>query len=577
MVTTAQDHETQEMVALNGDIVGYNKLLADDFDTTSRAVEKYEALVRERIHQSRGTLVNFVGDNFMAVFDGAKDAMQAAIGITTSIEDFNADLPRQRQVRFRLGIDEGAVAATDGQYFGDALNIAARIQSLAQPGGVSISGRVYRSLDEPALRFRPTGRKELKNIPEKIEVYRFMELPTDGGAPKDRGRLSLENPTIAVFPINTAGADPSVAAAGEMIRADLIHRLASIPNLNVVDATGEIDLASMDRSVPYLIETGLHQLGTKVRVYAKLIDAATMNIMSSDRWDADIDDLFALSDEVSESTARSIEVELIIGEPARLYNELDDPEAIQQIYVGWYHLTTGTPEGWRKARELFEQVAEKHPDEPVGHSLSAYANWGGATSGLIDQDSGLEMAFEQAARGIELGDPTGMSNAVQAAILLAQGRHEEALVKVDEAVITRPTCDVTYALEGSVRRYMGEWEKSLDLVDTAISLTPVVKPWYPTIQACSLFMGNRLEQASVTAEAVLENQPNNLEALLVLAATQVRMGMERRAKATAETIRERFPTVDVQTWLDDNPYQDQEMVGRWKDDLTELGLIDSVA
>ena len=563
------------MVAVNGDIVGYSRLMADDFEATSRAVENHETLVREQVHRTTGTLVNFVGDNFMAVFGDAKDAMQAAIGITTAIEDFNADLPRQRQVRFRLGIDEGAVSATDGQYFGDALNIAARIQSIAEPGGVSISGKVYRSLDEPALRFRPTGRKELKNIPERIEVYRFMELPTDGGAPKKRARLSMETPTIAVFPMHTEGLDPSVASAGKMIRADVVHRLTSVPNLNVVDATGEIDLANMNRSVPYLLETGLHQIGTKVRVYAKLIDAATMNIMSSDRWDADIDDLFDLSDEVSESIGRSIEVELIIGEPARLYDELDDPESIQQIYLGWYHLTTGTPEGWRKARDLFKQVAEKHPDEPVGHSLSAYTNWAGATGGLLDQDSGLELAFEQAARGVELGDPTGMSNAVQAAILLSQGRHEEALVKVDEAVITRPTCDVTFALEGSVRRYMGEWEKSLDLVDTAISLTPVVKPWYPTIQACSLFMGDRLEQAAVTAETVLETQPNNLEALLVLAATQVRLGMERRAKATAETIKERFPTVDVQTWLDNNPYQDREMVEAWRRDLVEVGLIDA--
>ena len=118
---------------------------------------------------------------------------------------------------------------------------------------------------------------------------------------------------------------------------------------------------------------------------------------------------------------------------------------------------------------------------------------------------------------------------------------EQALEKVDGLEIQRPTCDITYAVEGSVRRYLGQWEKAIDLTDTAMRLTAVNKPWYPTIQACSLYMGGRLEQAASTAEAVLEYQPNNLEALLVLAAAQQEMGLERRARATAELIRDRYP------------------------------------
>jgi tetratricopeptide (TPR) repeat protein len=144
---------------------------------------------------------------------------------------------------------------------------------------------------------------------------------------------------------------------------------------------------------------------------------------------------------------------------------------------------------------------------------------------------------------------------------------------MDQLVITRPTCDVTYGLEGSVRRYLGQWEKAVDLLDVAMGLTGINKPWYPTVKASSLFVGGRLDEAVALAEGVLAHQPNNLEALLVLAAAQVELGLERRARATADLISERFPSIDVQDWLDKTPYQRREIVERWKGDMVSAGAI----
>ena len=146
---------------------------------------------------------------------------------------------------------------------------------------------------------------------------------------------------------------------------------------------------------------------------------------------------------------------------------------------------------------------------------------------------------------------------------------------VEEAEVLRPSCDVTYGLEGSVRRYLGEWEKAVDLTDKAMRLTGVNKPWYPTVKACSLLMGGRVEEAATMAEMVLEHQPRNLEALLVLTAAQVELGLDRRARATAGLLRERYPTVNIAAWLDGSPYQDRDVVERWRDDLISAGAIDS--
>ncbi len=574
MITNAPEQASIEMVALNADIVGYSKLLADDFEATTAALEEYHHLVRERIAESGGTLVNFVGDNFMAVFDDATDAMRTSIAISATIETKNVDIPKSRQVRFRMGIDQGEVSISGDQYFGDALNIAARIQTMAAPGGVSVSGKVYRALDEPTLRFRSMGRRDLKNIPEEVEVYQLADLPAEGPGTSGGRTLALEAPTIAVLPIHAETVDSSIASAAQMLRADLIYRLSNIPNLNVMDANSDIGTGNGGSAARYMLETGIHQFGDEVRVYASVIEVSTMNGVTSDRWTSTSADLLTLSDQVADDVARSLEIELVIGEPARMYAELGDPEAIKNVYQGWFQLTSGTPEGWARAVELFGEVAGSHPDQAVGHVLSAFANWLGAAQAIVkDREAHFEIAYEQAQRGAALGDPTGLADTVIAATLMSQGHADQALEKVESVLITRPTCDVTYALEGSVRRYMGEWEKSVDLLDKAMRLTPVNKPWYPTVQACSLYMGGRFEQAASTAEAVIEYQSNNLEALLVLAASQVELGMDRRARATAELIKERFPAVRVEEWLAKNPYQDVAMVDRWKKDLTAAGVL----
>lgn len=565
-----------EMVALNADVVGYSQLIADDLEAMTATMDEYRDLVERRVGENGGTLVNFVGDNFMTVFAGAMDAMRTAIAISTEIETRNATRASSRRTRFRMGMDQGVVTVSGDEYFGDALNIAARIQAIARPGGISVSGRVYQALDEPALRFRPLGRRRLKGIPEEADIYEFADLPGDESAPPGHRSLALESPIVAVLPIHVEMVDESVRATAGILRTDLIHRLTRIPQLKVIDARTEPSSGGAREAARYMIETGVHQAGDNVRIYANVLDVTTMNIVKSHRWTAKAADLFGVSDELADEVGRALEVDLIVGEPAGLYADLDDPEAIEQVYLGWYHLNTGTPEGWARSLELFDKVARTHPDKPYGHVLSAFANWMGASSGWArEPDDTFLLARHQAQVALATGDPTGMARTVEAAILMSQGRGQEALEAIEKVEILRPTCDITFGLEGSVRRYLGEWEKAVDLTDKAMRLTGVNKPWYPTVQACSLFMGGRVEQAAAMAEMVLEHQPHNLEALLVLTAAQVELGLDRRARATAELIRERFPTVDVAVWLDGNPYRGRDVVDRWRDDLISAGAIAS--
>lgn len=565
--------QSGEFVALNADVVGYSALVADDVETTTAAMSQYAELVSLQVERNRGTLANFVGDSFMAVFGDAMDGLKAAIAICKEVESHNASVPATSQVRFRMGMDMGQVTFAAGNHHGDALNIAARIQAIARPGGVAVSGRVYRALDEPALRFRPMGRQSLKNIPEAVDVYEFADLPSGEWATSDQRILSLEAPTLAILPSHTEMVDDAVRSAVALIRSDLIHSLSTMPDLRLIDAPEEPDRRP-DSAAAYMIETGVHQFGETVRVFAVLFDVSTMNVVKSHKWTVNIGELFELSDRVAEEVTRSVEVELVVGEPARFYAELDDPEAIQQIYLGWYHLRNETKEDWQRAIEMFDRVATDHPDHPYGFVLAGFAYWlGTANQWVSDPEATLTKAEALARRGAVVGDPTGMAQAVQAAVLMSRGQVDDALAMLDHLEIVRPTCDVTYGLEGSVRRYLGQWEQAVELLDKAMRLTGINKPWYPTVKSSSLFLGDRLEEAATLAQGVLDYQPNNLEALMVLAASQVELGLERRARATGELIKQRFPAVDVESWLEKTPYQRREIIDRWKHDLTSAGAI----
>ncbi len=561
----------QTVTALNADIAGYSQLMADDHVSTTIVVEDCRKLVSRLVSENDGVLVNFVGDNFMAVFSGAAQAIRAAIAITADIERRDLRNSSSAKVRFRMGLDWGEVTVAEEQYYGDVLNIAARIQSVAKPGGLCVSGRVYRQLDEPALRFRSIGRRKLKNIPELVEIYEFADFPGEQTMRVERPPLNLESPTVAVLPIHIKNADSPVAEGAEVLRQELIHRLTSVPQLKVINAGFETGRQERLTVARYMIETGVHQYGETIRVFATMFDVTSMNIVKSFKWFVSLTELFELAERLAEDVARSIEVELIVGEPAGLYSDLDDPEAIEKVYLGWYHLRSETREGWARALDLFQQVLESHPDLPYGYVLSAFASWLGAASGYApDVDASLARSRELADAAQQIGDLTGMAQAIQGAVLMSQGKHEEALAAIENLEILRPTCDVTYGLEGSIRRYLGQWQQSVDLLDTAMRLTGINKPWYPTVKACSLFLGEQIEEAMSTAEMVLEYQPGNLEALVVLAAAQAELGMDRRARATLASLNEQFPAVDAVAWLNANPYLQTERVKRWKDSLTRI-------
>jgi len=354
--------------------------------------------------------------------------------------------------------------------------------------------------------------------------------------------------------------------------------LIALHNLDVVDVTQSEGRSGENEPAPanvrYMLSSGIIQVGSRLRVWAQAIEVLTQNVLWAGKWDCEADSLLDIADDFSSDIVRAFEVELIIGEPSRIYRDLGNPAAVAKIYEGWYHLTAGTPNGWNRARELFKEVRDEAPDSPLGPVLYAFTMWMGATEGLVkDRADAVEEARRNAQLALEIGDDTGLSSMILAALLLENGNAAAALECIAIAEVARPTCDLTWAMEASINRYLGQWERAVGLIDQAMGLSPVNKPWYPTVLASSYYVGEQFEQAAAVAEEVLEHQPQNIEALLVLAASQSRLGLERRARATGATILERFPGADPAAWIASNPYQDDQFVERWRHDLQDAGLV----
>jgi adenylate cyclase len=560
-------------VVLHADIADYSRLMADDPSATVATVRDYHRLVASAVTAAGGTMANFVGDSFMAVFDDARGAMRAAVSICGAVRERNRSLPRTRRMYFRLGLDAGEiVVASDGSHFGEPLNIAARVQAIAQVGGINVTEAVFRELDEPALRLTGLGPRRLKNIPEPVRVYRLNGIVGDDD---DRPRSDATAPSVAIMPAHSSQ-DPVDRDIATAVRLDLVRALVRIPGLRVIDGhVGDDGPASRARvAARYFLQSGVVRSGIRVRAYVDLDETDTMNRVWSERWDGTTDDVFALQDRVTADTVRAMEIELVVGEPATIYRATLDADALDAVYRGWYQLTLGTRTGWRSAVELFTSVASTRPRKPTGHALTAFARWYGAAQGLSDDPADdLEQATAYATRGIELDDDTGLSHLVVAAARLHAGDDlDSALAATQDAVVRRPTCDVSFALEGSVRRYLGQWHEAVDACLRALELSPLPKSWYQTVLASAYYVGERYHDAVDAAECALELRPHNAEALLVLIASQQALGLERRARASAAMLLDRVPKVQRAELARHHPFRDPTILERWTAHLAAAGV-----
>jgi TolB-like protein len=379
---------------------------------------------------------------------------------------------------------------------------------------------------------------------------------------------------VAVLPILDPDTDaPDSPAAA--LRLELLTSLVKLPGLEVIDVDDRGAATDVrGRSARYVLECGVQRAQGRLRVWALLIDTPTVNQIWGERWDGTTEDLFELTERVAQDIVRALEVELVIGEPARLYRSLVDPASVERIYRGWHQLAKGTSTGLLNAIELFETVSVTVPDTATGPALTAFACWYGAMTGLSDDpEAHLARAWRDAITGVTLGDDTGLSHMVKAALMLSEGGDlDEALEEARRAQAKRPTCDVTFGIEASLERYRGNWQVAVESARRAMSMSPTFSHWYETTLVGAYHMAGQYQQAADIAEGVVARSPNAAEALLLLAASQEALGLHRRAAGTITTFMTRCPGVTRADVRRLHHFRDPSVMDRWLTQLEAAGL-----
>jgi TolB-like protein/class 3 adenylate cyclase len=429
---TPKDVKRKLTAIFSADVKEYSRLMRDDEVGTIRTLTAYKEAMSSLIEQYRGRVVDAPGDNLMAEFASVVDAVNCAVEIQRELAERNAQLPYDHQMEFRIGINLGDVVEEDDRIYGDGVNIAARIESLAEGGGICISGKVYEEVKgKLGLEYEYLGEQAVKNIPEPVRAYRVLSFPGAAAHRVIRARSATERkwrklalalaallvlgvaamfiwnfylrpapspvevasvekmafplpdkPSIAVLPFANMGGDPEQEYFADGMTEDLITDLSQMSGLFVIARNStfvykgkpvKIRQVAEELGVRYVLEGSVRKAGERVRINTQLIDATTGGHLWAKRYDGKLDDVFGLQDKITQKIVAALAVKLSVGEQEKVTRkETDNIEAYDAFLKGWEHYRRWTPEDFRKAIPYFERAIELDPS--YGRAYAAVAS-----------------------------------------------------------------------------------------------------------------------------------------------------------------------------------------------------------
>jgi adenylate cyclase len=574
---------TRRATALHGDVAGYSRLIADNEIETHNTLQAFRRIIEEEVAANGGEVVDFVGDEFLAVIPTETGAIGAAISVQRRIAGENESLPEGRRMRFRLGVNAGEISTADGQWYGDAINVAARLQAIADPGGVNVSAGTLDAAGDVAFDVEPLGKKRLKNIPEPVTVFKIIdqEASADRTKPWRRRIPQPKRPSMAVSPFVNLG-DPEDSHFADGLMMALAIALMRIPGLDLVSENSTLQYRDHPFSaqqlghelgVRYVLEGAVQRSGDRVRVMTQLLDVDMGITAWADRFESTFDDVFSAQDDIVSAIVAALDIEVIGGEVARVYRDRLDPETVEVAYRGLQYLSRGSTADLERAVETFEEVIERAPTEAGGYTM------GGLTHLLMAMRMSAEEASahyakaeEFARRAIERGDPVGLGHTVLAYVLLVQHDWEGATKAALQATNARPSCDLTYGVAASVLRYLGQIDDAVDHAHRAIRLSPLFATWYESTLANAHLLAGDYDEAAELAETLVAEDDNQLEALLTLAAAETELGRQRHATAAIDQARRSRPGLSAELLRHELPYRDEETLRRFISQLEASGL-----
>ena len=413
---------------LAADVVGYSRLMdADEEGVLVRLKAHRDEITNPAIANHKGRIVKLIGDGMLAEFASVVDAVRCAVAIQEAMREHSADLPEDQRIQLRIGINLGDVIIDGEDIYGDGVNIAARLEGLAEVGGICISGTVFDHVrNKVGLEFEDLGERQVKNIPEPLRVYRVAMGKAGESRPANSFEASIgldftvpDYPSIAVLPFTVMSADPEQEFFADGVSEDIITALSKISRLLVVarnstftykDKAVDVKQVGREQGVRYVLEGSVRKAGNRVRVTAQLIDATTGLHLWAERYERDLEDIFAVQDEITREIVVAMDVQLREGEQHRVWSSgTKNLEAWECVRLATDAALGGAAEAQPRARELLDRALELDPDYATAWAMRGWlyfteADVGGGIGNSDQFDKAQASAFRCGHRALEL-DP----------------------------------------------------------------------------------------------------------------------------------------------------------------------------
>jgi adenylate cyclase len=618
---------------LSADVKGYSRLMEEDEAATVKTLTAYRETITSLIQHHRGRVVDSPGDNVLAEFVSVVDAVQCAVETQELLKAKNAELPENRRMQFRIGINLGDVIEEGDRIYGDGVNIASRIEAMADPGGICISMSVYNQIKKKlVLDYEDLGEHTVKNISEPIRVYRVPLEPEAGavkvGAVKKTklrrwqwaalgvavviiivaGALVIQhyvsrpapiepasvekmvfplpdNPSIAVLPFENMSGDPKQEYFSDALTEQIITTLSKYPRLFVIARQStsvykgkpvKIQKVAEELGVRYVLEGGVQKSGDKVRITAQLIDAITGRHIWSERYDREVKDIFALQDEITIKIMNGMSIELTEGEQARRWTKVgtDNLKALEKHYQGMAFFRRGTKEDNYRAIQLFEEAIALDPKFIWPHVYSGYAHYIAAITPQWSESRSrsLQMAFELAQKALTIDDSDDRTHALWSRLYLHKGQYDKALSEAERAVTLNPNGAEAYFGLAAIVGQLGRWEESVLYAKKALRLNPFPGVYYYFVLGRAYFFAGQYDESIMTWKRVLDKLPDYGGAHLMLAACYGLLGRDAESTAAAKEVLRINPKFSIESHAKRLPYKDKADIEREVAALRKAGL-----
>jgi adenylate cyclase len=573
---------------LAADVAGYSRLMGLDEVGTIRLLAEHREVLDGLVAEHGGRIVNCAGDSILAEFPSAVDAIECAAEAQVRLGRANEGLPADRRLEFRIGVHVGDVVVRGGDLFGDGVNIAARLQALAEPGGVCISGAGHEHVRKhlPQLRFADLGSKVVKNIDEPVRAYILTPPGCAGPDPVDRPKpLPLpDQPSIAVLPFTNMSGDPEQEYFADGLVEDIITALSRVRSFFVIARNSSftykgrpVDVRQVSRElgVRYVLEGSIRKAGPRVRITGQLVDATTGHHVWADRFDGDLSDIFELQDRVTESVVGAVEPSIRLEEirqaRARPTSYITAYDLYLRALPGFYSMTS---EGFAEVRRLTNEALSIDPGFILAKALGAYIRSISVSQCWHEPDD-IRVAVRMA-REVLAGarnDPTSLRFAAQVLAYSAKD-YETALAAIDRSLYLNPNSAQSYTGGGWVNAHASRPLVAIDHFHKAMRLSPVDPEKGIALSGIgmSYLMLERHEEALAWGENALREMPGYGSSYRVIIGALVGLGRLDEARAAACRLMEAFPTFSLSLQKRINPWRDQAFAERYVEAMRIAGV-----